>query len=367
MMKQVSSKEHISASGEAAIRRTAERHGNRPRRTDLFIFGLFVLLLAFILFSLTLGRYPVPVLQILHVILTTPLRARFNYTDVYRVVVEIVRLPRVLVVVLCGMGLALSGAAMQGVFRNPLVSPDIAGVSAGASFGGVLAIMLSLSQTGMVSLAFLFGLIALVAAFSLARLAARSGILGLVLSGVIVGAFFGALVGLGQYVADPQTKLPSIIYWLLGSFVGATYQKLAIVAGVMLFAGTLLMMLRWRINLLSLGDVDAATLGINIEVLRWGIVGLVALIVAAQVSVSGGVGWVGLIIPHVARMIVGPEHTKLLPASAFLGGIYLLAMDDIARSVGSQEIPIGLLTAVIGAPIFAVLFWKLQGKGWAHE
>jgi iron complex transport system permease protein len=314
-----------------------------------------------------LGRYPVPIRQILHVILTTPLGSVFDHTDAHRVVVEIVRLPRILLVVLCGMGLSLSGAAMQGVFRNPLVGPEIVGVSAGASFGGVLAIMLSLSQVGVVTLAFLFGLAALVFAFGLARLAGRSGILGLVLSGVIVGAFFGALVGLGQYVADPQTKLPSIVYWLLGSFVGATYEKLAIVAGVMLVCGTLLMMLRWRINLLSLGDTDAATLGVNIEILRWGIVTLVALIVAAQVSVSGGVGWVGLIMPHVARMIVGPEHTRLLPASAFLGGIYLLGMDDIARSVGSQEIPIGLLTAVVGAPIFAVLFWKLQGKGWTRD
>jgi iron complex transport system permease protein len=337
------------------------------RKADFLILGLFALLLAFILFSLTLGRYPVTVWQILHVILTTSLNSTFNYTDVHRVVVEIVRLPRILLVTLCGMGLALSGAALQGIFRNPLVSPEIVGVSAGASCGGVLAIMLSLSAAGVVSLAFAFGLLALVAAFTLARLASRAGILGLVLSGVIVGAFFGALVGLGQYVADPQVKLPSIVYWLLGSFVGATYEKLAIVSGVMLFAGTTLMMLRWRINLLSLGDVDAAALGVNIEVLRWGIVSLVALIVAAQVSVSGTVGWVGLIIPHLARMTVGPEHTRLLPASAFLGGIYLLGMDDIARSAAAQEIPIGLLTAVVGAPIFAILFWKLQGKGWVHD
>lgn len=336
-------------------------------RADLIIPALFLVLLGLIVFSLTLGRYPVPVRQILHVLFTTPLKGAFNYTDTYRVVVEIVRLPRILLVTLCGMGLALSGAAMQGVFRNPLVSPETVGVSAGASFGGVLAIMLSFSPLGIVSLAFVFGLIALVAAFSLAKLARMSGILGIVLAGVIVGAFFGALVGLGQYVADPQTKLPNIVYWLLGSFVGATYGKLAIVAGVMLFAGTLLMMLRWRINILSLGDVDAATLGINIELLRWGIVSLVALIVAAQVSVSGGVGWVGLIMPHVARMLVGPEHTRLLPASGFLGGIYLLGMDDIARSATSQEIPIGLLTALVGAPIFAVLFWKLQGKGWARD
>jgi iron complex transport system permease protein len=337
------------------------------RRADLFIFGLIAVLLASILFSLTLGRYPVSVREIIHIILTTPLGTSFDYTDGYRVVVEIVRLPRILTAVMCGMGLALSGAAMQGVFRNPLVGPEIVGVSAGASFGGVLAIMLSFNPVGIVSLAFAFGLTALALAFGLARLAGKSSTLALVLAGVIVGAFFSAMVGLAEYVADPQTKLPSILYWLLGSFVGTTYEKTAMVAGVMLVAGTLLLLLRWRINLLSLGEVDAAALGVNTEALRWIIIALVALIVAAQVSVSGGVGWVGLIIPHLARMIVGPDHTKLLPASTFAGGIYLLAMDDIARAAGGQEIPIGLLTATVGAPIFAFLFWKLQGKGWARD
>lgn len=335
------------------------------RRADLFIAGLFLALLGLIIFSLTIGRYPVPVSDIITVILSPPLNNTVrDYTAVYQVVVEIVRLPRILTVTLCGMGLALSGAAMQGVFRNPLVGPEIAGVSAGASLGGVLAIMLSFSAIGVVALAFAFGLLALVIAFGLAKLAGKASTLALVLAGVIVGAFFSALVGLAQYVADPLIQLPAITYWLLGSFIGATYEKTAIVAGVMLVAGTLLLMLRWRINLLSLGDVDAAALGVNIEGLRWLIIALVALIVAAQVSVSGGVGWVGLIIPHLARMLVGPDHTKLLPAAAFLGGSYLLAMDDIARSLGRQEIPIGLLTAVVGAPIFAFWFWKLHGKGW---
>lgn len=332
------------------------------------IAGLFFALCVMMILSLRLGRYPVSVREIARIIFTTsPIRARELYSNSPWVVVEIVRIPRILIVTLCGMGLALSGAAMQGVFRNPLVGPEIAGVSAGASFGGVLAIMLSLPMFGVVGLAFGFGMLALVIAFGLAKLSGRGSMLALVLSGVIVGAFFGALVGLMETLADPTAKLPSIIYWLLGSFAGATYQKLAIVSGTMLIAGTVLLMLRWRINLLSLGEDDAAALGINIEALRWAIIALVALIVAAQVSVSGGVGWVGLIIPHLARMLVGPEHTKLLPASAFLGGIYLLAMDDIARSVGHQEIPIGLLTAVIGAPIFGFLFWKTQGKGWSRE
>ena len=326
------------------------------------------LLLAGLVLSLTLGRYPVPMIEILRIVATTsPFNAVRDDTDTNWVVVEIVRMPRILLVTLCGMNLAMAGAAMQGVFRNPLVGPEICGVSAGASFGGVLAIMLGWSAAGMVGLAFAFGLGALVIAFGLAKLAGQTGTLALVLAGVIVEAFFGALVGLAQTMADPQTKLPSIVYWLLGSFAGATYDKVAIVAGVTLVAGTLLLGLRWRINLLSLGEVDAATLGLNVGGLRWSVVALVALLVAAQVSVSGGVGWVGLIIPHLARMLVGPEHSRLLPASAFLGGFYLLAMDDIARSAGEQEIPIGLLTAVIGTPVFALLFWKLQGKGWARE
>lgn len=320
------------------------------------------------IFSVGLGRYPVPVAEIGRIFWSTPLfNATVGYSDPLWVVVAVVRLPRILLVVICGLGLSLSGAAMQGVFRNPLVGPEIVGVSAGASLGGVLGIMFSFSSLGIILLAFIFGLLALAIAFGLARLSGRASILALVLSGVIVGAFFSALVGLAQYIADPQTKLPSIVYWLLGSFVGATYKKVALSAGITLVAGTGLLLLRWRINLLSLGDADAEALGVNIEGLRWVIVLFVALIVAAQVAVSGGIHWVGLIVPHLARMIVGPDHTKLLPASAFLGGIYLLVMDDIARSAGNQEIPIGLLTAVVGAPVFAVLFWQMKGRGWSRE
>lgn len=340
----------------------------RGRTADMLPLLLFAALILLILFSLTLGRYPVPFAEVVRIVFTTfPINAKGDYTNAPWVVVEIVRMPRILLVTLCGMGLALSGATMQGVFRNPLVGPEIAGVTPGASLGGVIAIMLSWSSLAIVGLAFGSGLLALVAAFCLARLAGRTSTLGLVLSGVIVGGFCGAVVGLLQTLADPMVKLPSIVYWLLGSFAGATYEKVAIVAAVTLGAGTLLLALRWRINLLSLGEDDARALGVNVETLRWGLMGLVALLVAAQVSVSGGVGWVGLIVPHLARMLVGPDHTRLLPASAFLGGLYLLGMDDIARSLTEQEIPIGLLTSVIGTPIFAFLFWKTQSRGWADD
>ncbi|ATQ70718.1 MULTISPECIES: FecCD family ABC transporter permease [Methylosinus] len=329
---------------------------------------LFVAIVLLMLFSLTLGRYPVPFADVARIVFTTfPINAVGDYENAPWVVVEIVRMPRILLVTLCGMGLALSGAAMQGVFRNPLVGPEVAGVSSGAELGGVAAIMLSWPPLAIVGMAFASGLAALAAAFALARLAGRASTLALVLSGVIVGGFCCSLVGLLQTLADPMVKLPSIVYWLLGSFAGATYEKVAIVAGVTLFAGTALLALRWRVNLLSLGNTDAAALGVDVEALRWGLMGLVALLVAAQVSVSGGVGWVGLVVPHLARMLVGPEHTRLLPTSAFLGGIYLLAMDDIARGATEQEIPIGLLTSAVGTPVFAFLFWKTQSKGWMRE
>lgn len=336
-------------------------------RSELLSFCLVAVLVALMLASLTLGRYPLSLGEIAHVVFSTwPFGAIGHYADKPWVVVEIIRMPRILLVTVCGMGLALSGGAMQGVFRNPLVGPEIAGVTAGASLGGVVAIMLGWSTAATVGLAFGSGLLALFAAFSLAIVSGRASTLALVLSGVVVGGFCASITGLLETMADPTTRLPSILFWLLGSFVSATYDKLAVVSGVTLVAGTLILSLRWRINLLSLGDVDARALGLRVDVLRWVLMALVAMIVAAQVSVSGGVGWVGLIVPHFARLMVGPDHTRLLPTAALLGGIYLLGMDDVARSVAAQEIPIGFLTSIVGTPIFAFLFWRFQGKGWTN-
>ncbi len=276
-----------------------ELHGDggprvRSSNTGLLFMAMLVGLLVLVFFSLNLGRYPVPPLEILRIVLTTsPLNATQPYSNTQWVVVEIVRLPRILAVTMCGMGLALAGAAAQGIFRNPLVSPEIMGVSAGASLGGAVAMVLSWSAFGIVGLAFVAGFIALVGANFLSRLGHQTGTLNLVLAGIIVGAFCGAALGLIEYTADPQTQLPSIVYWLLGSFVGTTYQKVAIVAGATLIGGTMLLALSWRINILSLGDVDAAALGINVGRLRWGVIALISLLVAAQVSISGIVGWPG--------------------------------------------------------------------------
>ena len=344
----------------------------KPSRTRarIVLFALLALLALTSLFYLALGRYYVPAGTVARILLaavpgSAPVSPRWQETE--WIVVWLVRLPRLLMVVLAGMGLALSGACLQGIFRNPLVGPHLVGVSSGASFGGVLAILLSLPAAGVVGLAFAFGMLALVMVFGLSRLAGRAGILSLVLAGVIVSAFFGALVGLMQHLADPEAKLPGMVYWLMGSFAGADWKKAPIIGIPTVAAGIVLLLLRWRINLLSLGDTDAAALGVKVGPLRWGVLVLISLIVSAQVSVSGGVGWIGLVIPHFARMLVGPDHRALMPASVLLGGIYLLVMDCLARNLTTLEIPVGLLTALVGAPVFAFVFWKTQARGWGRD
>jgi len=347
--------------------KASETDRDRQRGAGLLVL-LIALLIGTMLASLTIGRYPVSIGDVVRIVFTTnPFNAAIPPDDKAWIAVALVRMPRILLVTLCGMGLALSGAAMQGVFRNPLVGPEIAGVSSGAALGGVIAIAIGAGAAGIVGLSFGFGLLALAGAFGLASLSGRASTLSLVLAGFVVSGFCASMLGLVQTLVDSTTKLPSIVYWLLGSFVGATYDKVFLVALIMATAGSLVLALRWRINLLSLGEDDAKALGVNVSAMRWSLMALVALIVAAQVAVSGGIGWVGLVIPHIARLIVGPEHGRLLPAAALMGGIYLLLMDNIARTATTQEIPIGLLTSAVGTPVFAYLFWWVQKKGWTRE
>jgi iron complex transport system permease protein len=337
---------------------------------ELVLGCLAAVLPAMMLLSLTLGVYPVPARVVGRVLASLVLPAPLLQdasAEAQFVVVQVVRLPRVVLATLAGAGLGLSGAALQGLFRNPLVGPDIIGVSAGAACGGVLAILLAWPAPGVVTAAFAGGLLAVVLASGLARLGRGSGLLGVVLAGVVVSAFFSAVLALAEFLADPQATLPSIVYWLMGSFAGADQAKVATLAVPTLAGSVLLLGLRWRLNLLSLGDVDAQALGLRVARLRWAVVALCALLVAAQVSVSGIVGWVGLIVPHLARMLVGPDHRRLLPAAGLLGGVFTLGVDDLARSVADQELPIGLLTALVGTPVFALLFWRAQAGGWRRD
>jgi iron complex transport system permease protein len=344
--------------------------GQSRGANQLVVGGLAVALGVTVIVSLCVGRYPIPLATVFRVLLesvtgVSGTHSSWSVTD--GIVVMTVRLPRILVAALAGAGLGLGGAALQGLFRNPLVGPQVVGISNGAAFGGVVAILLGLGAGGTVTLAFVFAALSLAAVFVLSRLSGAGNVLSVVLAGVIVSAFFAALVGLAEFFADAERQLPGLVYWLLGSFASVSKRSVAIIAVPTVSAGVMLLLLRWRINILSLGDADARALGVDVERLRWIVLALVTLLVAAQVAVSGAIGWVGLVVPHLARRLVGPNHTHLLPASALIGAVYLLVVDDIARTLATQELPVGVLTALIGAPIFALVFWRSQARGFTRD
>jgi iron complex transport system permease protein len=241
------------------------------------------------------------------------------------------------------------------------------GVSSGAAFGGVLAQLLNWPLFVVIGFASIGGITAMLCTLALAKLVSeRNDGVPLILSGFFVGAFFLAGVGLLKSLPlEYSWKLPGIVYWLLGSFRGADPVKVWVIAIPTLIGATVLILLRWRLNLLSLGDLDAASLGADVRALRWAIVGVVTIMVAAQVAVSGVVGWVGLIVPHTARMLVGPDHRRLVPAAALLGGLYVLLLDNLTRTVSAGEIPVGVLSAFVGTPMLCFLFWKTQTRGWS--
>ncbi len=318
---------------------------------------------AVFLASFLVGRYPVGLLTVVRVFgaelgLVVP-----DWPAVVRTVIIDVRLPRIVSGLLVGGGLALSGACYQAVFRNPLVSPFTLGVSAGAGFGAALAILWWPAPGAIVCCAFGFGLAAVALCFLLQPGRSASP-LALVLGGIVVGAFFTALLSMLKYLADPEAKLPLIEFWLLGSLANASRTDAMMLAGLLLPAGALLMGLRWRLNLLTLGDDEARNLGVEAGRLRLLVVALATLIASGTVAVAGIVGWVGLVVPHAARLLVGADARRLLPASLSIGACYLLFVDDLARSITAGEVPIGILTALIGAPVFALLLRRGR-LGWA--
>ncbi|MEX5284075.1 iron ABC transporter permease [Selenomonas sputigena] len=309
--------------------------------------------------SLLGGRYGMDLSEIAGV-LTGGLFGEGTDTMGYAVLWKL-RMPRILLDALVGAGLALAGAAFQGIFRNPLVSPGVLGVSSGAAFGAALGILLSGVNGFSMALAMLFGLVSVAFTYSLARVRGQVSSLSLVLSGMIVSAVFSALISIIKYVADPYDKLPAITYWLMGSFANASYENVQYAGIPILLSGALLLALRWRINVLSLGDEEAKSIGVQPARIRRSVILLATIMTASGVMVSGTIGWVGLVIPHICRMIIGVDHGKLLPLSAAVGAIFLILVDFTARTATAGEIPIGILTAIIGAPFFAVLFKRTKG------
>lgn len=328
----------------------------------LFLLVIILLLAAF-LFSLTVGRYKLDWFNILEVIkLKITDQSIPDHLTSDDIVFWSVRLPRLLMALFVGSALAVSGTVFQGLFRNPLVSPDILGVSAGASFGAGMAILLVGNSAFAIQVfAFGFGLVAVVLAYQLARHCRTDTITVLVLAGVIVSALFTAGLSFLKYVADPYEELPALVFWTMGGFSTIAWKDVAMTVPVVLIGILILYLLRWKLDIMALGDEEALSLGVKVNKMRLIYIAIATLIVASSVATCGTIGWVGLVVPHMARLIIGPGHNHLLPFAAILGAVFMILMDSLARSISGGEIPIGIITSFIGAPFLGYLLWK-QGK-----
>ncbi len=322
-------------------------------------------LIAGLLLALTVGRYPVGLGDLLNVLYAKAAGHRADVAPAVESVILQVRGPRVIAAMLVGAALAVAGTAFQGLFRNPLVSPDILGASSGAALGAVIGIYLSLGVFAIQAVAFVGGLIAVGVVYVIgASVRSRDPILVLVLTGVVVGSLFGAGVGLVKYLADPYNQLPAMTFWLLGSLSATGVADLLPLFGPVALGAAVLIALRWRMNVMSLPEEEARALGVATGPLRIAIVAAATLVTSASVATAGIIGWVGLVVPHLARSLVGPDFARLLPAAAILGGGYLLLIDTLARTMAQVEIPLGILTAVIGTPFFIWLLASVQ-KNWS--
>ena len=322
-------------------------------------------LIAGLLLALTVGRYPVGLGDLLSVLYAKLAGHRADVHPAVESVIFQVRGPRVIAAMLVGAALAVAGTAFQGLFRNPLVSPDILGASSGAALGAVVGIYLSLGIFAIQAVAFVGGLIAVAIVYVIgAAVRSRDPILVLVLTGVVVGSLFGAGVGLVKYLADPYNQLPAMTFWLLGSLSATGIADLLPLFGPVALGTAVLVALRWRMNVMSLPEEEARALGVATGPLRIAIVAAATLVTSASVATAEIIGWVGLVVPHLARSLVGPDFARLLPAAAILGGGYLLLIDTLARTMAQVEIPLGILTAVIGTPFFIWLLASVQ-KNWS--
>jgi len=330
----------------------------------ILITGL--LLIVLILISMMIGNYELSISDlgaITNNLLGRDYETLFNNPDWS--VLYYIRLPRILTVVLVGAALSISGAAYQNIFRNPLVSPDILGVSAGAGLGVALGLLYSSGSILYVYLiAFITGTAAVALTYWLSKLTGGKNAMFMVLAGIVVSSLANALVSLLKYLADPMQNLPGIVFYLMGGFSRSGWQEFYLLLPVVIISLTVILFLRWQLNIFSLGEKEAAALGVDTEKIRMIVIVFSTIMVAAATAAAGQVSWIGLVIPHIARFIVGNKYKYYLPASALLGGLSLLLMDNLARTISGAEIPISIITALIGAPFFAYLLITKKESGW---
>lgn len=325
-------------------------------------FGRFSILLAAFAFafllSCSIGRYPIRPTTIAAVLVSRVVPIRASWPAEVETVLFHVRLPRVAAAALIGAALACAGAAYQGIFRNPMASPDMLGASAGAGFGAALAIFSSAGYVAITLCSFACGMAAIALVFAFVGRLRSGSTLALVLAGIMTGSLFSSSTSFLKLVADPTNVLPAITYWLMGSLASIRAEDLRF-AGPLIAAGIVpLFLFRWRINVMTAGEDEARAMGVDTRIARVVVIAGATLATAASVAVSGLIGWVGLVIPHFARMAVGPDYRALLPASILMGATFLLLVDDAARMISTQEVPLGILTAFVGAPFFLYLIRK---------
>lgn len=325
-----------------------------------YIYIFMTLLIVIFLISFVIGRYPISIKLLLKVLFSKIFPIPKTWSGTIDTVVFQVRLPRIIAAMLVGASLSVSGAVYQGMFKNPLVSPDILGVSAGSAFGAALAIFLSFNTISIQIFSFVFGLIGVILAYIISMKIRENPLISLVITGVLVGSIFTSLTSLIKYLADTNDKLPTITFWLMGSLSSISPRDVKTIFIPILLGMFPLYILRWRLNVLSLNEDEAKTVGLDTEKLRVIVIICSTLMTAASVSVSGIIGWIGLVIPHLSRMIVGPDYRILFPTTILLGSSYLLLIDNIARTFTTVEIPLGILTSLIGAPFF--IFLLLNSK-----
>ena len=332
----------------------------KGRFTPLAVVLMFALPLVTALICLCFGRMSVPIGEVLSALRTALTGGSTSNVQNYSIVINL-RLPRILMAIIVGAGLSCAGNAYQSLFSNPLATPDILGVTSGTCVGAILAIILSCSILETQLIALVFGLISVCFTLKVAGKSDGRSMVYLVLAGTIASSLFNALGSLLKYTADPQDKLPEITYWLLGSFTSASYQKILIGYPLIVAGIIIIYLLRWRLNILSLSDDEARASGINIKQTRMLFIVASTLVTASAVSMCGQVGWVGLLVPHMCRMKFENNHVSLLPACISMGMTFMIIVDTVARSATAAEIPISVLTAVIGAPFFIILMRKTGG------
>ena len=345
---------------EKKLNTSCSNGATAAERRSLMMIMILIIAVVFFLFliALCIGRYNIQLSKVILAI-TSPFINGDKYIDdiTYNVIFNL-RLPRIIAALLIGSALALSGTTFQGIFKNPLVSPDILGVSNGSCVGAAIAILLGQSIYGIQILAFIFGIVTVIITISIPRIMKKDSTIMLVLSGIIVSGFMASILGLMKYVADPETQLADITYWQLGSIAKVNFESIYKIAPIMIISGIVLLALRWRINILSLGDNEAKSLGVNLKKEKGIAILCATILTASSVCMSGTIGWIGLVMPHLARMIVGNNNVRTLPVATLMSGGFLLIVDTLARSMSVGEIPLGILTGLIGAPFFTWILIK---------